>query len=213
MRKKWIALLAVGLMVAIYIGCYGNSPPQIISITIDPSPVGAYDTVRIICEAEDADNDSLEYRWVYPTEFFCLICREDLPTLMLRAPEDSGTYNLSVEVRDGRGGKTIRDIVVRVRKNHSPEILSITITPRPVRVSDTVKITCEAEDRDNDPLGYEWKFPADFSYICGVCSPWLSLIAPPDTGTYEFVIEVRDSLGGGVVDTFDIVVRPRRVFN
>ena len=213
MKKRWIVLLA-GLIAAIYIGCFGNCPPRIISILIDPSPAPASDTVRITCEVEDPDNDSLTYRWTYPLEFSCIICRDDLPTLTLIAPESTGTYNFSVDVKDERGGKAIRSFTVEVKKNHSPEIISITMDPRRIYTSDTVKITCEAEDRDGDPLEYNWTYHPAFFYIGGAGSAILNLIAPADTGTYEeFIIEVRDNRGGGVVDTFDVVVNPRRGFN
>ena len=116
MKKVWAVLLA-GLIAAVYIGCPGNRAPEIKGIS--PSTVNATDTVNITCEAEDFDNDPLEYNWTYPSEF-TYISGKDSSTITLIAPSDTGTYNFTVEVKDGRGGRDEGTFTVTV--NPPPQI-------------------------------------------------------------------------------------------
>ncbi len=78
-----------------------NSPPEIIEIKISQGTifVGAVMDVEVI--AEDADEDSLSYKWIADEGSFSdRTARHTEYTV----PGEPGTYIISVQVKDGRGG-------------------------------------------------------------------------------------------------------------
>ncbi len=92
--------------------------------------------------------------------------------------------------------------------NHPPVIKNITVTPSTVETETQITIMVQADDEDNDPLTYEWKWVEKDS-IFPTTGSSLTWTTPSEPGTYHFYIKVDDGRGGIADTTYAInVTRP-----
>ena len=90
-------------------------------------------------------------------------------------------------------------------KNSAPEIVGLACRQEVIAPLDSCLIECVAEDRDGDPLEYEWS--ADSGTINGYAGT-VAWTAPKDEGIYHVTVTVRD--GGEeppASDTVTVIVK------
>ena len=91
-------------------GDRANHPPDV-GIDAAPRRVAPGEPVTLTVSATDADGDPVTYAWEAPAGVIsCTACRITTWT----APDDAGSYTVSVTVRDGRGGATTRSVSILV---------------------------------------------------------------------------------------------------
>jgi len=229
---------ALGLIIISALsGCGGQAGPQ--PVQAPPEPVNNSPVIsdlqantklvqplgksNFLCSANDPDGDALTYRW---TASGGTIDGSEA-AVTWTAPQDPGSYKITVVVSDGKGGAVASDAVVTVpdKPNNPPAITAIKFT-RPGRMPVTVKtnpseeeikktpelvirkyetadVSCLATDPDNDQLTYIWK--ATGGKIVGN-GPNIQWIAAGDAGTYTITCAVSDAKGETASFTITISV-------
>jgi hypothetical protein len=178
-----------------------NTMPVILSVTSASDRIEPSDLSQVVCEAEDADGDSLTYAW---TASQGEVVGEG-PTVDWNAPDTEGLYQLSVTVDDGRGGSAEFSTSVRVKKNYAPEIVELTSFSDWAMPETSVYVSALATDLDADEVSYEWSATAGEVFGQGRSIVW---VAPVETGSYLVKVTVRDTYGGVAEREIPISVTP-----
>ena len=111
MRLSKTGQLAIVLLLLVATLCVGscgggggdgvtNNAPQVSSVTCSPPNVSKGGSTTVVCEASDADGDTLSYDWTATTGTFT----GSGSTVTWMAPNEDGTYTIRVTVTDGKGG-------------------------------------------------------------------------------------------------------------
>ncbi|MCX7910951.1 MAG: hypothetical protein N2505_05165 [Endomicrobia bacterium] len=140
-----------------------NTPPVILQLKIEEFPVFVDKEVGISCVAYDEDNDVLTYSWSCSSGTVTSVSI-DGSVIIWNTPLTSGTYTVSCNVSDGRGGVAISSLEVLVKYNHAP-VLSWTyeegyendgVEPDEGPLTTTFKFRIKYTDKDGDPpmVGY-----------------------------------------------------------
>ena len=184
----------------IAIEVWDNLPPVIEKLTAKPPVLEPGKSSTIECVASEADGDELSYDW--QATGGSISGKGTAITWM--APENTGTYTISVKVSDGKGGEASKKLSLEVRTNSAPEIESLTADPKVVNNGGSSTITCLAADPDGDELGYHWTATAgDFSGQ-GSAVIWT---APQTCATYDISVTVSDGGNGEVSKSLQIEVK------
>lgn len=101
---QWVVLVLVGVALLFAGACApGNNPPQISSVSADPTNVAPGEISTLTCVASDPDGDTLTYSWRYSGP-----CEAAIPgtssTVDWTVAGALGTYTVTVTVNDGKGG-------------------------------------------------------------------------------------------------------------
>jgi hypothetical protein len=122
------------------------------------------------------------------------------------APSSPGTFTITCNVGDGKGGTSSDSINIEVVEyiNNDPIITEITADPRKIHLSSESEIICAATDLDGDTLNYNWS--AIFGNISGTGAT-ITWIAPTAAGNYYITCLVDDSRGAQVIDSISVSVR------
>ena len=88
--------------------------------------------------------------------------------------------------------------------NHRPAITSLEAEPSKVTPSGSCQIVCNASDRDDDELSYNWSASEGEINGAGDTVTW---IAPRSEGSYNVTVTVTDGRGGEVISQVTIEVR------
>jgi hypothetical protein len=178
--------------------------------------------VQIECFAGDVDGDNLQYEWSADKGKI-----EGTGTsITWISPDSMGNYNVSVKVRDGKGGEAIQDISIRVLTNADgtttePITLKISLPSsavvserRTVKVGTMTKITCAPANETGDKVSYTWTASGGKLKGKGIDEKTASSVywtAPPAVDLYTVTVLMTDSEGheakGEVV--FDVFCCPR----
>ena len=219
-----IVLAAAGVLV-VQSGCTvldRQKDPEILDVRTDwgtePS-VGRGAKVQITLVTDDPDNDELDFRWIARGGKFEASGRDtlvdlfqDSVTVVWQAPGEVGTYDLVVEVSDGRSGTVVTQDVritvtqVQPRADAGPD--------RALAYGDTLRIALDgssSSDPDGDELRFVWTQiggPRILLQFPGTGTPSFLAVAPAD---YVFILEVRDDVadptGALTSDPDTVVVR------
>ncbi|MDH4067633.1 MAG: PKD domain-containing protein [Dehalococcoidia bacterium] len=101
-----------------------NRPPTITSLVPDehwPTPL---DSIQVTCGASDADGDQLAYEWSTTGGNIT----GTGPEVTWTAPEEIGTYQVTVVVTDGQGGKDTELINLSTAAGTPPIIEDLVVT-------------------------------------------------------------------------------------
>ena len=118
----------------------------------------------------------------------------------------SGEYEVTFTVEDGRGGIDRETITITVRNtNREPELA--TIGDQTVVEGHTLTLTLAGNDADGDVLIYTVEDNPPGSSLSGATFTW----QPSDTqeGMYQVTFRVEDEHGGQAVETIEIIVQSR----
>ena len=166
-----------------------NRPPIITNLTACEDWVVPSGNCQIECQAEDPDNDQLTYKW--EAEGGNITGEGSIANWT--APEQPGSYNITVLVEDIMGGMSTTSVTINVGANHPPVIESLTAEKAKILINTNCNIDCIASDPDNDKLSYSWSI--DAGNISGGGSE-VSWTAPPRGGQFIITATVSDGHGG-----------------
>jgi len=145
-----------------------NHPPEISSLTANPSNINMNETTAITCTAFDEDvGDILTYTWTKNGGTFEGITSGS--TITWRAPSTADTYTVTCDVSDGNGGEATKLVDISV-SNITPTNQSPFIPNNPSPISDSTSISINT----------------NLSWIGGDPDP-------EDTVTYDVYFEANDS--------------------
>ena len=191
-RKRYLVITVIvvaAVLLAILLDTMlANHLPAITSLEAEPERVLPSASTQIVCTASDADGDELSYNW---SAIGGEINGEGA-TVIWKAPNSVGCYDVTVNVTDGRGGEAMKTITIEARTNKPPEINSLTADAVWTLRSGSLNVTCDATDPDGDELSYEWT--ATGGNISGT-GPDVTWTAPNEVGTYNITVVVTDGHG------------------
>ena len=166
-----------------------NRPPVI--LTLRPAQQQTYPSGIIHIEyiATDPDGDSISYDWSTTGGNFM----RSGNAISWVAPEYYGFYDITLTVKDGKGGITERTIALSVVANQNPQVLSLVADPTTVAPQGRSSITCAAMDPDGDKVEYSWQ--ADYGSITGLGNK-VTWLAPDREGDFTITVVVNDDKGG-----------------
>ncbi len=181
-----------------------NHPPTA-SCSADKSMVylGLGDMVAVSASASDPDNDPLTYTWSATGGH---VDGSGPQVRWLSTGVAVGTYTVSVNVDDGRGGAATcsSDIRVEIKPNHPP-VISCSANPTSVFAGERSHITCTASDPDKDPLTYTWRANAGQIAGNGLNGDFDTTGLAP--GNYSITTRVDDGRGGAAEATSGVEVK------
>ena len=167
----------------------GNQPPVISSLTAAQMQVYPSGNTEIQCVAMDADGDKIDFKWACTGGSFTGAG----PIVTWKAPENYGTYDVTVVVEDGKGGMAQASLTMTVGANQPPQISSLVANPSNILYANSTLITCIASDPDGDVVRYSWS--ASEGSISGVGEK-VTWVAPKKGGNFNITVLVSDGRGG-----------------
>jgi len=181
----------------------GNTAPEIIFFSVDPTRGFSPLTISCSVKATDKDGDVLDYQWDFGDKEKAQ--GEDV----LHTYQTPGLYTITLLVTDKKGGTAVRSISVLVEQktqpeNNSPRIISFSVSPTSGYAPLEIAVIVEATDEDNDKLTYSVDF-GDGSSASGNTSPIQHTYSQP--GLYNVQVVVTDGKGGSDTRGF---AQPRR---
>jgi hypothetical protein len=103
-----------------------NDPPTIGSLIADAEWTSPSGTLQVTCTASDPDGDELSYEW--STSGGDISGTGSVASWS--APQEVGTYSVTVVVRDGYGGEATGSVSLSVTLGTSPTIERMCISPK-----------------------------------------------------------------------------------
>ena len=203
-RAIWTRLAVAVVIIAavVGVGCGElNQVPTINSLVANPDTVVLSGSSTVTCTAADPDADTLTYTW--SATGGTVTGTGSIITWI--APSVDGTYTISVEASDGKGGTDTASVAVEVIVGNSPpNIASVVATDPSVMPGGSTTVTCTATDADGDTLTYTWSAPDGGSLSgSGASVTWH---APAAEATYTVEVTVSDGQGGTDDGSTNIVV-------
>jgi hypothetical protein len=102
-----------------------NKPPIITSLVADAEWTLPSHSTQVTCTASDPDEDVLSYEWTTDGGDIS----SEGATANWTAPQEVGTYNITVVVKDSYGGEAIGKLPLSVNLGTPPAIEKLCITP------------------------------------------------------------------------------------
>ena len=167
----------------------GNQPPVITGLTPAQLQVYPSGAVEIQCIASDANGDKLNYTWSATGGNFSGAGS----IVTWQAPQQYGTYTITVNVDDGKGASSQSSVTLSVGANQNPTITSLVANPSVTGLGGNAIVACVATDPDGDVVKYTWQ--ADEGSISGVGNQ-ITWFAPNRAGAYNIIVTVSDGKGG-----------------
>jgi len=196
-QSKWLAGLILVTIAALLIGggCVTNGLPVISSLALaTEGEINPGATAQIECDALDPDGDELSYTWSANGGDISA----SGATISWTAPDELGTYTVTVEVSDGDDIVTGQLAITVLAPNNPPVIESLSTDCPRVKPAGTGTITCVASDPDGDELTYTWSAERGAISGSGATVTWT---APSEFGNYLITVTVSDGRGGEVTDS------------
>jgi len=190
-----VIVVAAVLLSILFYTMLANHQPAITSLEAEPEIVLSSGSCQIACNASDRDGDELSYNWSASEGEI----NGEGAMVTWTAPDSAGSYNVTVTVTDGRGGKVMSQVIITVRANKPPYINSLIADADWTTPSGSLQVTCTASDPDDDELSYEWSTTGGNVSGTGAAVNWT---APEEVGTYNITVVVTD--GHGREDTRSI---------
>lgn len=125
------------------------------------------------------------------------------PTLSWVAPDQYGDWDITVTVKDNKGGTAQSAIRISVVSNEEPVISNLAADPATVLPQGKSTITCIASDPEGDVLTYSWE--ASGGEITGVGDA-VTWIAPDREGDFTVTVFVDDDKGGRDIASVPLAV-------
>ncbi|MYA44248.1 MAG: hypothetical protein F4Z31_21170, partial [Gemmatimonadetes bacterium] len=194
-----------------------NIPPTV-RATCDPCTVPRGGEVRLTAEASDPDGDPISYEWEARRGTFT--GPTDRQNARWTAPERVGTVVIRVEVTDGRGGRAVAEVPVRVANRPPVFGSSLRFVIAENRDGSSTPITI-GRVRATDPDGDDFELAlasGNDRFVLDATSGALSYIGPgedfeAEPNRYPLTVTATDSLGGAaraevVVSVVNVNERP-----
>lgn len=188
-----------------------NRPPSIARLIADAAWALPSGSLPVTCDASDPDGDELSYEWT--------ASGGDISgtgaAVNWTAPQAIGTYNITVVVRDGRGGGDMKGVLLSVSPGTPPTIEDLTVTakePKYLKATTTGYTVWKAKEYDIEcvvsttggAVFYEWS--CNGGNISGEGSK-ITWIAPNQSSVDATVtVIVSDVTGNKVAKSIDFHV-------
>ena len=217
-RTKWISGLAILITGAFLLGgctcATPNNPPVISNLVAEEDVILTSQDCKITCIASDLDGDNLTYEWAANGGNIS----GEGSMVTWTAPDEEGTYTITVMVIDDRDGESEDSLTINVMLNHPPIIEDLVLTPEEARDFELekfrvyrharCKIECVASDPDKDELSYEWSAEGRSTNGGKIAGKGRVITwAVPNEADTGVTITVTVSDGRGGTDTESIVFR------
>jgi hypothetical protein len=200
------------VMSQVIITVRANKPPEINSLIADAVWTLPSGSLQVTCNAEDPDGDELGYEWSTTAGDVSGTGSEVTWT----APEEVGTYLVTVVVKDGHGEEDTRSVYLNVALGTPPIIEDLIVTAEhqylkentagdyAYKVGKTKEyyIECVASNT-SDELVYEWS--CDGGEISGEGS-MITWSAPNKEGDVTVTVVVTDVADNSVSKSIDLNV-------
>lgn len=151
-----------------------NAPPTIESLTAGseaPKSVG----VPVTAVVTDPDGNPITYSW--SAEGGAIV--NGTGSVVTITASKKGTYAVTLNAEDNRGGRTAASVNVTLT-NRPPTVSRIIMSPVAPTAGETLTLTCDAIDPDNDPMTYRWYGATTFTGSGRV----VTTVAEPGATTY-----------------------------
>lgn len=185
-----------------------NRPPVIDRFTANPLEVETLQSVSLKVIAHDPEGDDLTYH--FSAGYGELKTNEQNSGATWQAPDEKGIYLISAWVFDGELNSEIVSLeikVIKVTKNHMPEIDEIIIEPNEIFTNTQATITVLAIDPDqDDKLQYNYDISGGTIAGSGSSVTWL---APDEPDMYFITVTVIDQ--GGLSDDEEIFIEVKEL--
>jgi hypothetical protein len=146
-------------------------------------------TVVIESKIVNPGNASLTYKWSATGGGFGGSGANNI----WQAPPQSGIYEITLTVEDGKGGTAQGQTSITVSSNRAPAITDLSFSPMNVTPGGSSVINCTANDPDGDIVRYSWNASAGSISGTGNKVSWM---APNNTGDFGITCVVSDGKGG-----------------
>ena len=187
-----------------------NQPPEITSFTAEPQIVSIGSTASIIVNASDPENDILRFGW--DSSGGSITGNGSSATW--RAPENMGTYLVSIFIEDDRLGAANATLTIQVvdsgSDNRPPVINYISANPDIMPALGQTSLSVGASDPDGDDVDllFFWGGPGGNFDGDGASVVWTS---PPPAccpTIYSIWVMVKDSEGATNTQSVEVTVIP-----
>jgi len=101
-----------------------NDPPIVFSLTAGAEWITPSGNLEVTCNASDLDGDELSYDWSATTGSIS----GTGPVVSWTAPQEVGTYEISVVVEDGYGGSATKTLSLSVLTGEPPVVEALIVT-------------------------------------------------------------------------------------
>ena len=181
-----------------------NEPPTIASLIADEDWITPSGSLEVTCTASDPDGDELSYEWTATAGAIS----GTGAVVNWTAPQEVGTYDVTVVVKDGHGSSATDSLPISVVTGQPPNIEALLVTAEhcylieyswgyKVGKGQEYDIECTVSDTSGG-VSYEWSCTAgDISEIFqdGSIITWIA----PDASTYVTVTVIVSDIVGNIV--------------
>lgn len=180
----------------------GNFPPRIKSL-LAPSPIVlSGGTIPVYCTAVDRDGDSVSYNWSIQAGSL----ENTGATVSWNAPTDTGMFEITCSVADGRDGIDSARLSIRVVDvlPSSPVIVRLVARPGKIDLGASTDLTCTVTDTSGTSLSFTWSATTG---VLGSGDTLVTWTAPTVEGNFYVRCIVTNGVGGSAEDSVGVVVR------
>lgn len=160
-------------------------------------------TIVIESKVSNPNNATLSYKWSATGGGF----GGSGPSNTWQAPSQEGSYEIILNVDDGRGGTVQAKTAVTVSNNRPPAITGLSAMPAYLSPGGSTNIRCVASDPDGDILRYSWHSSDGTVSGMGDKVTWVS---PNKSGYFNITCVVSDGKGGEARRVIAVGVSPSR---
>ncbi len=183
-----------------------NNPPTIASLIADAEWTVPSGTLQVACSTLDLDGDELSYDWSTTAGSIS----GTGPVVSWTAPQEVGTYEVTVMVRDGYGGLATKTLSLSVLTGESPTIEALLVTAEHcylkasplgylVGKQQEYHIECVVADTDIE-LFYEWSCTDGEISEASQDGSIITWIAPDEHIYVTITVTVSDIAGNAAGD-------------
>jgi len=172
-----------------------NHDPQISGIGISANDLFTITEYEISAAAIDPDGDALTYKWSVNGG---VLSNENINPTKWVTPDFPDTFDITVEVSDGKGGKDTETRSVKVEeliiiKDNPPQVNDIIIKDDPLYTDTKYYVHGDVFDPDSDLAGFA--FAASGGVLSGQSANTIYWTTPVNAGEYSITLTARDKQG------------------
>ncbi len=180
-----------------------NALPAVTDVRIEPRAPTSGSTVRAITQGQDADGDSLKFKYGWYVND--LPVTGDSESLVLKGVKKGAWVHVSVTPNDGFADGAWKESSRYQVVNALPVVKSA--APTTIPPSMMLRHTIVAEDPDGDPMTFTLSKGPPGMILKGSTIEWQ--VPESAIGTHvEVVVTISDGDGGQTVQTFAMTIQP-----
>jgi hypothetical protein len=191
---KWWPIVILACLFILNSGCDSDLfklkvVPVITDLSAEQYEVDPGDTIQVAVTVEDQD-EALQYHWTSTGGQF--IPPMNQPIVQWIAPDEGGTYRITVTVSNGDGESDPSSEYINVRIQEPPKILSVECSAYTVDPGDTVDVSATLTNASDPGLDYQWTAEGG-NFLPPVNQPQVQWKAPAVGGVYRITLTVANN--------------------